>query len=61
MPYIIDGNNLIGSSPDISLEDSNSRKEIVAIVKKFQKKKNSKIIVVFDGEPDTFSSEENPT
>ncbi len=61
MPYIIDGNNLIGSSPDISLEDSNSRKEIIAIVKKFQKKKNSKIIVVFDGEPDTFSSEENPT
>ncbi|MCK5003580.1 MAG: NYN domain-containing protein [Candidatus Aminicenantes bacterium] len=61
MPYIIDGNNLIGSSPDISLEDSNSRTEIVAIVKKFQKKKNSKIIVVFDGEPDTFSSEENPT
>lgn len=61
MPYIIDGNNLIGSSPDISLEDSNSRKEIVAIVKKFQKKKNSKIIVVFDGEPDNFTSEENPT
>ncbi len=61
MPYIIDGNNLIGSSPDISLEDSNSRKEIVAIVRKFQKKKNSKVIVVFDGEPDTFSSEENPT
>jgi len=60
MPYIIDGNNLIGSSPDISLEDSNSRKEIIAIVRKFQKKKNSKIIVVFDGEPDTFSSEENP-
>ncbi len=39
MPYIIDGNNLIGSSPDISLEDNNSRTEIVAIVKKFQKKK----------------------
>ncbi len=61
MPYIIDGNNLIGSSPDISLEDNNSRTEIVAIVKKFQKKKNSKIIVVFDGEPDTLSGEENPT
>ncbi len=61
MPYIIDGNNLIGCSPDISLEDSNSRSEIIGIVKKFQKKKNSKVIVVFDGEPDTFSNEENPT
>ena len=61
MPYIIDGNNLIGCSPDISLEDSNSRSEILGIVKKFQKKKKSKIIVVFDGEPDTFSNEENPT
>ncbi len=61
MPYIIDGNNLIGCSPDISLEDSNSRSEIIGIVKKFQKKKKSKIIVVFDGEPDTFSNEENPT
>ena len=61
MPYIIDGNNLIGCSPDISLEDSNSRSEIIGIVKKFQRKKKSKIIVVFDGEPDTFSNEENPT
>ena len=60
MPYIIDGNNLIGCSPDISLEDSNSRSEILGIVKKFQKKKKSKIIVVFDGEPDTFSNKENP-
>lgn len=61
MPYIIDGNNLIGCSPDISLEDKNSRSEIIAIVKKYQKKKKSKVIVVFDGEPDTFSNEENPT
>jgi len=60
MPYIIDGNNLIGCSPDISLEDANSRTEIIAIVRKFQKNKKSKIIVVFDGEPDTFLNEENP-
>ena len=60
MPYIIDGNNLIGSSPDISLKDENARSEIIAIVKKFQRNKKSKIIIVFDGEPDTFSEEENP-
>jgi len=61
MPYIIDGNNLIGCSPDISLDNSNSRTEIVSIVKKFQTNKKSKIIIVFDGEPDTFSNEENPS
>ncbi len=60
MPYIIDGNNLIGSSPDISLKDANARYEIISIIKKFQRNKKSKIIVVFDGEPDTFSEEENP-
>ncbi len=61
MPYIIDGNNLIGCSPDISLEDDNARSEIVSIVKKFQQKKRSRIIVVFDGEPDTYLNEKNPT
>ena len=61
MPYIIDGNNLIGCSPDISLDNSNARTEIVSIVKKFQTNKKSKIIIVFDGEPDTFSNEENPS
>ncbi|MEN8153107.1 MAG: NYN domain-containing protein [Acidobacteriota bacterium] len=55
MPYIIDGNNLIGSSPDISLDDAESRKKIVGLVKKFQLKKNNKVVVVFDGEPDEFT------
>lgn len=54
MPYIIDGNNLIGSSPDISLDDVESRKKIIGIIKKFQLKKKNKIVVVFDGEPDEF-------
>ncbi len=54
MPYIIDGNNLIGSSPDISLDDAESRKKIVGLVKKFQLKKKNKIFIVFDGEPDEF-------
>jgi predicted RNA-binding protein with PIN domain len=52
MPYIIDGNNLIGSSPDISLDDKDSRKKIIYILKKYQGVKNNNIIVVFDGEPD---------
>lgn len=52
MPYIIDGNNLIGSMPDITLEDPGARKKIVEIVRKYQQSKNSSVIIVFDGEPD---------
>jgi predicted RNA-binding protein with PIN domain len=61
MPYIIDGNNVIGSSPDISLEDSDSRGKLLGLVRKFQRRKKSKVIVVFDGEPEDFSHEKNPT
>ena len=52
MPYIIDGNNLIGASPDISLKDADARKKILHLILKFQENKNNNIIVVFDGEPD---------
>lgn len=52
MPYIIDGNNLIGSSPDISLEESGARQKVIHIVRKFQQNRNNKVIVVFDGKPD---------
>jgi predicted RNA-binding protein with PIN domain len=51
MPYIIDGNNLIGSAPDFSLGDPEARGKMVAIIKKFQESKNARITVVFDGEP----------
>lgn len=61
MPYIIDGNNVIGSSPDISLTEDNSRSKLLTLVKKFQWRKKNKVIVVFDGEPENFSHEENPT
>lgn len=51
MPYIIDGNNLIGCSPDIGIEDSGGREKIVLLVEKFQKRKNNNVLLVFDGEP----------
>lgn len=51
MPFIIDGNNLIGSSPDISLDDPDSRKKIIQLIKRYQENKNNNILVVFDGEP----------
>lgn len=52
MPYIIDGNNLIGSSPDISIEDPEARLKLIQIIKKFQENKKHNITVVFDGVPE---------
>ena len=49
MPYIIDGNNLVGSSPDIALEDPEARTKVLYIVKKFQENRKSNVIIVFDG------------
>ena len=51
MPYIIDGNNLIGCSPDISLEDKEARTKLLHIVRNFQENRNNNVILFFDGEP----------
>jgi len=51
MPYIIDGNNLIGCSGDISLHDPEAREKIIPLIRRFQESKKTKITVVFDGEP----------
>jgi predicted RNA-binding protein with PIN domain len=51
MPYIIDGNNLVGSAPDISHGDPEAKTKILYLVGKFQEDKNCNIVVVFDGEP----------
>lgn len=52
MPYVIDGNNLVGCAPDISLDDPGARTRILLVVKRFQENKKNNVIVVFDGEPD---------
>jgi predicted RNA-binding protein with PIN domain len=51
MPYIIDGNNLIGSSPDIGIDDPQGREKLIVLVEKYQNRKKNNIILVFDGEP----------
>jgi predicted RNA-binding protein with PIN domain len=51
MPYLIDGNNLIGHIPDLSLADSGSRSQLVSRLRRFQKVKNTRVILVFDGPP----------
>jgi predicted RNA-binding protein with PIN domain len=52
MPYIIDGNNLMGSSSDISPEDPQARGKLVHFVRRFQENRNNNVIIVFDGAPE---------
>ncbi len=52
MPYLIDGNNLIGRSRDLHLKSPFSRELLIKQLLAFQKKKEAKIIIVFDGAPD---------
>ena len=51
MPIIIDGNNLIGASPDLNLADPDAREKLISIVRSYQERKRNKIILVFDGKP----------
>ncbi|MCP4148024.1 MAG: hypothetical protein GY757_09775 [bacterium] len=51
MPYIIDGNNLVGSSPDISLDDPEARAKILYIVRQYQNNRKNNVVIVFDGDP----------
>ncbi len=52
MPYIIDGDNVIGSFPDILPEDPKSRPKLIYITRKFQENKKSNVTIVFDGKPE---------
>lgn len=52
MPYLIDGNNLIGHLPYLELFDPESRHRLAAQLSVFQRVKRTKIILVFDGAPD---------
>jgi predicted RNA-binding protein with PIN domain len=52
MPYLIDGNNLIGNIPDLSLGDRESRSQLVSRLRKYQRIKNTRVVVVFDGAPE---------
>jgi len=52
MPYIIDGNNLMGCSPDISPDDPEAKTRVLSVIRKFQENKKNNVMIVFDGEPD---------
>jgi len=52
MAYLIDGNNLIGAVSTLSLDDPDSRSALIGRLRNFQKVRNTRIILVFDGPPD---------
>lgn len=52
MAYLIDGNNFIGYSSPADLRDPRSRYRLVSKLQRFQRQKNTRVIVVFDGNPD---------
>lgn len=52
MPYVIDGNNVIGCSPDISLGEPGARDKLLQIIHSYQVSRSVNMTVVFDGEPE---------
>ena len=49
MPYLIDGHNLIGQLPDISLDDPHDEAKLVERLKSFMGRHRKRCTVVFDG------------
>ena len=48
MPFLIDGHNLIGQLPDISLDDPNDEARLVIKLRGFAARTGKKCVVVFD-------------
>jgi len=50
MPYLIDGHNLIGQTPGMSLDDPDDEAKLIQLVKRFCSRgaKRMKAIVIFD-------------
>ncbi len=52
MPYLIDGNNLIGQTGSFGLKDKRSRLELLGRLWTFQQATRARVWVVFDGPAD---------
>jgi predicted RNA-binding protein with PIN domain len=50
--YLIDGNNFIGHSSPAELRDPQSKHRLVSKLQRFQRQKKTRVLVVFDGNPD---------
>ncbi len=51
MPFLIDGHNLIGQMPDLSLSDPNDEDKLIARLRQFADRANKRVTVVFDPNP----------
>lgn len=49
MPYLIDGHNLIGQMPDLSLTDPDDEVKLVARLRRYMARHRKRGTVVFDG------------
>ena len=55
---LIDGHNLIGQTPGLSLADPNDEQKLVVMLRKYAARKSARIVVVFDsGNPGGKSKE----
>lgn len=52
MPFLIDGNNLLGLRPEILVKDPAVRSRLVKRLADFARAKRTSVMVVFDGEPE---------
>jgi predicted RNA-binding protein with PIN domain len=51
MPYLIDGNNLIGAIKELDINDPAGREKMTEMLMKYHRVKNNTIKVVYDGPP----------
>lgn len=51
MPYLIDGNNLIGAARDLDLKDAGAREKLTRLLGMYQRAKRNRVTVVYDGPP----------
>lgn len=54
MPYLVDGNNLIGVNPSLEIGSQESREYIIKKLLRFHRVTKKRVILVFDGAPDPF-------
>jgi len=53
MPYLVDGNNVMGQTPGWHRDKSKSRRALLDKLAAFARAKKARVTVVFDGSPDS--------
>jgi predicted RNA-binding protein with PIN domain len=53
MPFLVDGNNLLGLRPELLAKDPGVRGRLVTRLASFARQRRTTVTVVFDGEPES--------